>query len=63
MDQMPFQSPKELKESQGTDPNQWLGLILSSTTTKLLSEEALLHLCCLPDVSTCTHLNTLIVMK
>jgi len=34
-----------LKETQSTDPNQWLDLILSPSTTGLLTEGALLLLC------------------
>ena len=34
----PTSSVKALKETQSTDPNQWPGLVLSSSTTEFLKE-------------------------
>jgi len=45
-------SIKALKETQSTNPNQWPGLILSSSTTGLLMEEGLLPLYRLSNDST-----------
>jgi len=48
----PTNSVKALKETQSTGPNQWPGLILSSFSTRLLTQGALLPLCWLSDAST-----------
>jgi len=45
-------SIKALKVTQSTNSNQWPGLILSSSTTGLLMEEALLPLYRLSNAST-----------
>jgi len=42
---------KALKETQGTDPSQWPGLILSSSTTGLLRERELFPSCHLSNTS------------
>ena len=44
-------SVKALEETQSTDPNQWPGFNLSSSTTGLLTDWALLSLCQLADAS------------
>jgi len=53
----PTNSVKALQETQSTDPNQWPGLILSSSTTGLLTE-----LCCsfcpLSNASTSSYTHT-----
>jgi len=41
---LPVTQVKAVKETQSTEPNQWPGLILSSSTTRLLTERALLTL-------------------
>jgi len=48
----PTISVKALKRTQSTNPSQWPGLIISSFTTGLLMEGALLPLCPLCDAST-----------
>jgi len=48
----PTNSVKALKETQSSDLNQWSGLVLSSSTTRLLKEEVLLPLRRLSDAST-----------
>jgi len=40
----PTNSVKTLKGTQSTDPNHWPGLILSSSTTRLLTEATLIPL-------------------
>ena len=42
---------KVLKDTQSTDPIQWLGIILSSSTTSLLKKGTLLPLCRLSSAS------------
>ena len=54
----PTSSVKALKETQSTGPNQWPGLILSSSTTVLLTAGALLSLC--PLSYGCTKLRTML---
>jgi len=44
-------SVKALKGTQGTDPNQWPCLILSSSTTGLLMEGALFTVCLISNAS------------
>jgi len=46
-----FPATKAMKGTQSTGPNQWPGLILSSSTIELLTEGALLLLCRLSDRS------------
>jgi len=48
----PTISVKAVKGTQSSNPNQWPGLILSSSTTELLMEGALLPLCRVSDAST-----------
>ena len=48
----PTISVKALKGKKSTDPNQWPGLILSSSTTGLLMKQLLLSLHWLSDTST-----------
>jgi len=48
----PTNSVKAPKETQSTDTNQWPGLILSSSATRLLTERVFLPSCRLSDDST-----------
>jgi len=47
----PNNSVEAQKETQTTDHNQWPGPVLFSSTTGLLTEEALFSLCWLPDTA------------
>jgi len=51
-------SVKAPKEIQSTEPSQWPGLILFSTTTRLLGEDALVPLCWHLPVTTVKYIKT-----
>ena len=53
----PSQLYKTMMETQSTDPNQWPGLIISSSTTGLLKEEVLLPLRWFSNASTSTIIS------
>ena len=59
----PTISVKSSKETQTTDPNQWPGLILSSSATRHLTDGAPLPLCQLFNASTTIRLAVIIITK